>query len=106
MHDYKLATQLYRIAQEAVANAIKHSHANLIEISLNLMDGMIVLAIRDDGVGITDHHNPEKITGMGLLTMSHRARMIGGSLVIERDKAKGTIVRCSVPNISVPDSDS
>lgn len=106
VHDYKLATQLYRIAQEAVANAIKHSHANLIEISLNLMDGMIVLAIRDDGVGITDHHNPEKITGMGLLTMSHRARMIGGSLVIERDKAKGTIVRCSVPNISVPDSDS
>jgi PAS domain S-box-containing protein len=106
LQDYKLATQLYRIAQEAVANAIKHSHANLIEISLNLTDGMIILSIRDDGVGINDHHNPNKITGMGLLTMSHRARMIGGALVIDRDKAGGTIVRCSVPNISVPTADS
>jgi PAS domain S-box-containing protein len=92
----KQATQLYRIAQEAVANAIKHSHASLIELSLTLADGMIVLAIKDDGVGIPDH-SPRKGTGMGLLTMSHRARMISGTLTVEPEASGGTVVRCVAP---------
>ena len=97
--DNKLATQLYRIAQEAVANAIKHSKADRIEISLALNDGMIELIVRDNGIGI-----PEQKTGdgMGLLTMSHRARMVSGSLTVSQDRFGGTVVQCIVPAVLPP----
>lgn len=99
--DNKAATQLYRIAQEAVANAIKHSQAERIEISLSLVDGMIDLSIRDNGRGIPDHAG-EKGTGMGLLTMSHRARMIGGTLTVTPDRFSGTVVQCLAPALLAP----
>lgn len=95
VNDNKLATQLYRIAQEAVANAVKHSRADRIEISLALNDGMIEMFIRDNGIGIQDK---KAETGMGLLTMSHRARMVSGSLTVVRDRLGGTVVQCIVPN--------
>lgn len=94
--DNKMATQLFRIAQEAVANAIKHSHAERIEISLAEEDGNVLLNICDNGVGIPDNVSGRS-TGMGLLTMTHRARMLGGLLTVDLDDAGGTIVRCSVP---------
>lgn len=92
--DNKLATQLYRIAQEGVANAIKHSQADRIELALSVEDGFLTLSIRDNGVGV----NPQtRKTGMGLLTMSHRARMLGGVLSVEPDASGGTLVNCTVP---------
>ena len=94
--DNTAAIQLYRIAQEAVANALKHSKADRIEMSLALEGGQIVLTVRDNGVGIPDH-SPGKGTGMGLLTMNHRARMLGGTLTVEEDGFGGTVVKCSVP---------
>ena len=94
--DNKVATQLFRIAQEAVANAIKHSHADRIEISLNRDNEQLVLIIRDNGIGIPDNVTGRR-TGMGLLTMSHRARMVGGSLTATSDEYGGTLVHCSVP---------
>ncbi|MES2737474.1 MAG: PAS domain S-box protein [Verrucomicrobiota bacterium] len=94
--DNKMATQLFRIAQEAVANAIKHSHAERIEISLAEEDGHVLLNIRDNGVGIPDNVSGRS-SGMGLLTMTHRARMLGGLLTVDLDESGGTIVRCSVP---------
>ena len=94
--DNNTAIQLYRIAQEAVANALKHSKADRIEVSLAIHDGKILLSIRDNGVGIPDH-SPGKGTGMGLLTMNHRARMMGGTLTVEEDGFGGTVVKCSVP---------
>jgi two-component system, LuxR family, sensor kinase FixL len=94
--DNKMATQLYRIAQEAVANAIKHSRADRIEIGLSEGDGEIALSIRDNGIGIPDNISGRS-TGMGLLTMSHRARMMGGELAVEHDDFGGTIVRCQIP---------
>ncbi len=95
----KVATQLYRIAQEAVGNAIKHSHANLIEVSLAHNAGMVVLGIRDDGHGFEEASSRGRIGGMGLLTMRHRARMIGGTLTIDHGSEGGTHVRCEVPAI-------
>lgn len=92
--DNKLATQLYRIAQEGVANAIKHSRADRIELALSLEDGFLTLSIRDNGVGFSQQ---AKKGGMGLLTMSHRARMLGGSLTVEPDASGGTFVCCTVP---------
>ncbi len=99
--DNKVATQLYRIAQEAVANAIKHSKADRIELGLQLEQGMLTLSISDNGCGITEDDS-NKSPGMGLLTMSHRARMIGGTLSIEPERFGGTIVRCVAPALSLP----
>ena len=98
--DNKMATQIFRIAQEAVANAIKHSHAERIELSLAEEDNQLLLKIRDNGVGIPDNVSG-KSTGMGLLTMTHRARMMGGMLTVEHDDFGGTVVRCSVPLLPV-----
>jgi PAS domain S-box-containing protein len=95
--DNKVATQLFRIAQEAVANAIKHSCADRIEISLGQDTEHLTLTIRDNGTGIPDNISG-KSTGMGLLTMSHRARMVGGHLDVFPDDFGGTVVRCSIPN--------
>lgn len=94
--DNNVAIQLYRIAQEAVANAIKHSKADRIAITLALRGNSIVMSVKDNGIGIPDH-SPHKGTGMGLLTMSHRARMMGGTLGVDHDESGGTIMRCQVP---------
>ena len=80
------------------ANAIKHSKADRIEISLATANGNILLTISDNGCGLPDNESG-KSQGMGLLTMNHRARMIGGALVIEADRISGTQVRCTVPEI-------
>jgi PAS domain S-box-containing protein len=90
--DNAVATHLYRIAQEAVINAVKHSQANRVLIKLTSADGNISVSVHDNGIGI-----PEVITtGMGLHIMRYRTRMIGGSLQIERDSNGGTVIVCSV----------
>lgn len=93
--DNKLAIQLFRIAQEAVSNAVKHSQARRVEIRLNRQSGAYVLIVRDDGAGIPD--TPAKGTGMGLLTMNHRAEMSGGSVTVTPRPTGGTQVTCSIP---------
>lgn len=92
------ATHLYRIAQEAVNNAVKHSQANEICISLRQSDDQIVLEVNDDGVGIDAIDSRSDFTlkdrGMGLRTMQYRAGIIGGTLQVERRETGGTLVRC------------
>ncbi len=95
LDDNKLSVQLFRIAQESVSNAVKHGQAGRVDIHLARQSGNIVLTVRDNGIGIPD--SPAKGTGMGLLTMSHRAQMIGGTLKIEPRTGGGTQVICSVP---------
>ena len=94
--DNKTAVQLFRIAQEATANAIKHSHATRIELLLSASNSELIMQIRDNGTGIPDNVTGQR-TGMGLLTMSHRARMIGGSVTVEPEPFGGTAVTCRVP---------
>lgn len=96
VNDHQVATQLFRVAQEAVANAVKHSGAERVEMVLELDDGHYQLSIRDNGSGISEHAAGSS-KGMGLLTMQHRARMIGGVLSIEHDEFGGTLVQCRVP---------
>lgn len=93
--DNKLSIQLFRIAQESVSNAVKHGQATRVDIHLARHSGNIVLIIRDNGIGIPD--SPAKGTGMGLLTMNHRAQMLGGTLKLEPRQGGGTQVTCSVP---------
>jgi two-component system sensor kinase FixL len=94
------ATHLYRIAQEALHNALRHSQADQIQVSLSQQDGQIILEVRDNGVGI-DPAASRRATatagGMGLRTMDYRAGMIGGVLRVERNEPKGTLVSCTVP---------
>ncbi|MHC4984154.1 MAG: MASE3 domain-containing protein, partial [Planctomycetota bacterium] len=90
-----VATQLYRIAQEAVNNSIKHAKAKAITITLECRDRTIRLAVEDDGVGISASGADSK--GMGMQIMRHRARSIGGSLSVGAGPRGGTVVACTVP---------
>jgi PAS domain S-box-containing protein len=95
IHDDAAATHLYYIAREAVNNAIKHGHAQQIVIHLAFEQKQGVLTIQDDGCGIGDVAPGNK--GMGLHLMNHRARMVGGSLEVQRLAPVGTMVTCLFP---------
>jgi signal transduction histidine kinase len=86
-------THLYRIAQEAVTNAVKHGKPARIDISLSRNKDKVELTIKDDGTG-----NPSQkaeTDGMGLHIMNYRANMIGGSLDRQSGTNTGTQVKCS-----------
>jgi hypothetical protein len=87
-----VATHLYRIAQEAVTNAIKHGKAKEIEISLSTQAGQTVLAVDDNGSGFVTH--PSAAAGMGLRIMQYRAGMIGATLLIQKRPSGGVTVVC------------
>ncbi len=98
--DVSLATHLYHISQEAISNAIKHGKAQKIDINLAAHEARGVLTIRDDGSGCKKI--PATSTGMGHHIMSHRAKMIGGTLDIEPCTPRGTVVTCVFPVSSKP----
>lgn len=91
LHDHDKSTHLYRIAQEALHNAIKHSGVK--KMSLRLEPGR--LAVRDEGRGFVD----EAATGAGrgLDIMRHRAQLIGGRMHLRSAPGRGTTVECSFP---------
>ncbi len=93
--DAAVATALYRIAQEAVANAAKHAQPKTIEIRLAATSQKVVLAIKDDGIGFSRHGRAPR--GMGLRIMQYRAAMLGGTFVIQKQPSRGTNVVCAVP---------
>jgi signal transduction histidine kinase len=90
-----IASQLYKIAQEAVTNAIKHAKAKTVGISLAKGSDKIILTVHNDGLPFPNLKGPS--TGMGLRIMSYRANLIGASLEIKGDGPRGTRVICSVP---------
>jgi PAS domain S-box-containing protein len=89
--DHPTAIHLFRIAQEAVNNAVKHAHATRIKISLSTRDGHVRLGVADNGQGMDEAKMPQ---GMGLHIMRYRANMIGGTLTISRGEACGTEIIC------------
>ena len=86
----------YRIAQEAVANALRQAHARHIFIRLLEEKGCFKLQIVDDGAGFPAGSTPRG-PGMGLDIMRSRARASGGELSIETSKAGGTCLTCLIP---------
>jgi len=89
------ATHLYRIAQEAISNAVHHGHAGRVSIHLALRGERVFLTIEDDGIGIPQ---PEpQGQGMGLRSMRYRASVLGGSLEIAPMPDGGTRVSCRAP---------
>lgn len=86
---------LYRIAQEATTNAVKHGRATQVLLTLSADDGGCTLRIEDDGVGLPDCVGDR--SGVGISIMKHRAQAMGGYLILERLGRSGTAVVCSVP---------
>jgi signal transduction histidine kinase len=95
VEDANAATQLYRIAQEAVQNALRHGKPRQIVMSLSCMRARAELTIEDDGEGLPE--NWQSGRGLGTRIMAHRAAMIGGVLSIEPNPTGGTFVTCSFP---------
>ncbi|MDB6024737.1 MAG: Multi-sensor signal transduction histidine kinase [Verrucomicrobiales bacterium] len=102
VHELIPATHLFRIAQEAVTNAIKHGKAKEISIRLETKLQKIILTIKDNGTGFSQ---PSSGTtkGMGLRIMQYRAGMIGATLLFQRQTKGGTAVVCFLP-ISLTES--
>jgi PAS domain S-box-containing protein len=96
INDNSTALHLYRIAQEAVHNAVKHGKPDNIYINLDIEGDKLVLMIKDDGIGFPEELGDTR--GMGLRIMEYRANMIDGKVNISRDWEKGTVVLCFAPN--------
>lgn len=98
VHDNAAATHLYRIAQEAVSNAIKHGKARTIIVELSVLDQRLELRVSDDGIGFSEEQI--KGGGIGMHSMAYRARIMGGMLDVKRGDRRGTVVTCIIPNAS------
>jgi signal transduction histidine kinase len=92
--DAEIADHLYRIAQEAVNNALKHAAPSEIRIALECRDHALVLEVDDDGEGLGETMPP--VDGIGLRVMRYRARLIDGDLGIGSPPAGGTRISCRV----------
>jgi len=96
IHDHAVATHLYRIAQEAITNSIKHGRAKHIDVSLFTKADRTLLTIEDDGGGF-GQPSANNGAGMGLRTMRYRAGLIGATLVLQQVDSGGVAVICSLP---------
>ncbi len=100
--DMNVATHLYRIAQEAITNAVRHGKARHINICLDSTAHEIDLAIIDDGIGLPE--NARNGDGLGLRIMAYRASMMGATFNIERlSSLRGTRVTCTLAFDGVPE---
>jgi two-component system, LuxR family, sensor kinase FixL len=95
IRDLSVALHLYRIAQEAANNAIKHGRATRVSISLTRGADKVRLAVEDDGCGFS-RGSLAHSSSSGLLIMRYRASLVGGALSIESQPGRGTVVSCIV----------
>jgi len=94
----QVETALYRIAQEALTNAVRHSNARNVCVMLELHVGEIAATIEDDGVGLKEGEAASPRAGrLGMGGMRERAELVGGSFAVESRRGRGTTVRVSVP---------
>ena len=96
---------VFRIAQEVLSNIRRHSQATMVEMSLNYTDKALELTIRDNGRGF---NLPERTSDLarsgrlGIIGMTERARLIGGTLEVTSEEGKGTVIRLYVPRQNRP----
>lgn len=97
--DKRLATPLYRVAQEALNNIVKHAAATEVKLSLYRdAANSLILEVRDNGKGLTPEDR-RKAASFGLIGMRERAYALGGELRIESQPGNGTTIRVTIPNI-------
>ncbi|MDB4438580.1 ATP-binding protein, partial [bacterium] len=102
LHDNSIAIHLYRIAQEALTNALKHAGATEIIIDLSERRGEVILEIIDNGCGFSSEA-PKDSDGIGLRTMDYRAKIIHGKLIRSNSpKTSGAriVCRCPLPKVA------
>jgi signal transduction histidine kinase len=95
--DDTVALHLYRIAQEAVTNAVKHSGAKNVLVTLDRNETHTCVSVQDDGKGFVPRKRGK---GLGLHMMRYRANALGGELKIERRRTGGTDITCVIPSKS------
>jgi two-component system sensor histidine kinase DegS len=92
---------LFRIVQEACCNIIKHANATIIDIKINYQEHEITVSIKDNGVGFDLELHKKKVSehssSFGLSIMRERISLLSGTMDIQSEKRKGTIVTVSVP---------
>ena len=86
-------TCVYRLVQEALNNSARHGNARSVEVAVKREDRRVLFSVRDDGVGF----NPQQVRGMGLLGMEERVRRLGGSVHINSELGRGTVVSAELP---------
>ncbi len=91
-----VATAAYRIAQEALTNAVRHAEASHIEVRVEAQNGNLLLTVSDDGRGFNTNDLPE-FEGFGLAGMKERAGLAGGVLEIRSSPGSGTRIVCRIP---------
>jgi len=91
-----VALCLYRIAQEALHNVVKHSRATHATVSLTTNNGELVLSVSDNGIGFDPVSGRDKGT-LGLLSLRERARLVGAHLQVSSKLGEGTVVEVRVP---------
>ena len=90
-----VATQVYRIVQEALTNVVRHAQAHTVELHMRSDAGVIGIDVLDDGCGID--FLPRRAGAIGLFSMAERAREIGATVDVQRRASGGTSVRISLP---------
>jgi len=90
----KTMNYLYRISQEGLNNAVRHSRATRIQVQLTKTADKLVLMIEDNGTGFDTDSHP----GNGLFNMKERARLLGGTFDLETQPGNGTTIRIKVPD--------
>jgi signal transduction histidine kinase len=89
----------YRLVQEAITNAVKHSDGNTVSVRVVEEDGSVLITVRDDGTGF----DPEASTrGFGLLGMRERVELVDGRVFIESGPGSGTVVQAELPAVHRP----
>jgi signal transduction histidine kinase len=91
-----LEIALYRLVQESVNNIVKHAQAHVVELTLERIDDGLTVGIADDGVGIADIGEAQRLSH-GLAGMTHRVRSVGGSFDVASQPGKGTRIDVFVP---------
>jgi signal transduction histidine kinase len=102
----EIETNLYRIAQEALNNVLKHGKAAHVDVILERREGQVALIIEDDGVGFDPEGNAGNGRGMGLIGMRERAALIGGTIEIESAPNEGTTLFVRIPALLVEEGES
>ena len=99
--DHAAATCLYRIAQEAMRNAVTHGQATKVRVVLSVPKGLMQLQVIDNGQGFAPGSVPAK-PGLGIVSMRERIRMVNGSVTISSEPQTGTTITASVPLTAKP----
>ena len=94
--DSDIELSLFRVAQESLHNIAKHSCAKKVQVELVGRDAGIVLRVSDDGVGF-DPDAPQNKSGLGMISMSERIRLVGGTLTVSSKHLLGTQIEVETP---------